>query len=95
LLLSGAFLLELLRARGGRIRRNQRNEADLTTIQEIRTLQTVVELLALRRDKDNPGTYSRSIVQNHTVKLSEDDKTLTFALRVPIDVMEEMGVCDF
>lgn len=62
--------------------------ADLSTIQKLGSAETIAELLALRRDKDKPGSANRSVVQKDSVKVSEDGKTLTFALRANIDVQK-------
>ena len=62
--------------------------ADLSTIQKLGAAETIAELLALRRDKDKPGSANRSVVQKDSVKVSEDGKTLTFALRAQIDVQK-------
>ena len=72
--------------------------ADLSTIQKLGSAETIAELLALRRDKDKPGSGNRSIVQKDSVKISEDGKTLQFALRANIEVQKpdelfkQMGV---
>ena len=62
--------------------------ADLSTIQKLGNGETIAELLALRRDKDKPGSANRAVVQKDSIKVSEDGKTLTFALRAKIDVQK-------
>jgi len=75
-------------------------EAELNRIEKIGTPQTVAELLALRRDRDKSGSSNRSVVQRDSIKVSDDGKTISFALRVQIDVqkpellMEQMGVSE-
>ena len=72
--------------------------ANLSTISKLGSAQTIADLLALRRDKDKPGSANRSIVQKDSVRVSDDGRTLTFALRAKIDVQKpdelfkQMGV---
>ena len=61
----------------------------------------MAELLAQRRDKDKSGSNSsKSRLDRDSVRVSEDGRTLTFQVRIQIDVqkpellMEQMGVSE-
>ena len=76
-------------------------DADLGTIRKLGDPAAVAELLAQRRDKDKSGSNSsKSRLDRDSVRVSEDGRTLTFQVRIQIDVqkpellMEQMGVSE-
>ena len=76
-------------------------DADLGTIRKLGDPAAVAELLTQRRDKDKSGSNSsKSRLDRDSVRVSEDGRTLTFQVRIQIDVqkpellMEQMGVSE-
>ena len=72
---------------------------DLSTFPAIGDKTAIANLIALRREKDKPGS-ARTIVVPNSASISEDGKTLYFKLETDIDVqkpellMEQMGVTE-